>query len=101
MRRPHATATACAPSRACRSTRRLVSIRYEEEDVIALVQSSVKCCAVVLQFRDYRLVDKEYFMLDEMSEFSEAALAPRKESAGNRRWRYLRELRAQFVLQLL
>ena len=33
---------------------KVVSIRYEEEDVIALVQSSVKCCAVVLQFRDYR-----------------------------------------------
>ena len=41
---------------------KVVSIRYEEEDVIALVQSSIKCCAVVLQFRDYRLVDKEYFM---------------------------------------
>ena len=42
---------------------KVVSIRYEEEDVIALVQSSVKCCAVVLKFRDYKLVDKEYFTL--------------------------------------
>jgi len=79
---------------------KVVSIRYEEEDVIALVQSSVKCCAVVLQFRDYRLVDKEYFMLDEMSEFSEAALSSQE---GERREQavedILRELRAQFVLR--
>ena len=79
---------------------KVVSIRYEEEDVIALVQSSVKCCAVVLQFHDYRLVDKEYFMLDEMSEFSEAALSSQE---GERREQavedILRELRAQFVLR--
>ena len=61
----------------------MVSIRYEEEDVIALVQSSIKCCAVVLQFRDYRLVDKEYFMLDEMGEFSEEALFSADEQKKN------------------
>ena len=62
---------------------KVVSIRYEEEDVIALVQSSIKCCAVVLQFRDYRLVDKEYFMLDEMGEFSEEALFSADEQKKN------------------
>lgn len=77
---------------------KVVSIRYEEEDVIALIQSSVKCCAVVLQFRDYRLVDKESFMLDEMSEFSEAALS--REDGGEQPVQdILRELRAQFVLR--
>lgn len=75
---------------------KVVSIRYEQEDVIALVQSSVKCCAVVLQFRDYRLVDKEYFMLDEMAEFSEAALSGTAEQAVEE---VLRELRTQFVLR--
>ena len=75
---------------------KVVSIRYEEEDVIALVQSSVKCCAVVLQFRDYRLVDKEYFMLDELSEFAQnASLTDSKEQAVEPR---RQELRTQFVL---
>lgn len=75
---------------------KVVSIRYEQEDVIALVQSSVKCCAVVLQFRDYRLVDKEYFMLDELAEFSEAALSGTAEQAVEE---VLREMRTQFVLR--
>ena len=76
---------------------KVVSIRYEEEDVIALVQSSVKCCAVVLQFRDYRLVDKEYFMLDELSEFAQnASLTDRKEQAVEP---MMQELRTQFVLR--
>ena len=75
----------------------VVSIRYEEEDVIALVQSSVKCCAVVLQFRDYRLVDKEYFMLDELSEFAQnASLTDSKEQAVEP---MMQELRTQFVLR--
>lgn len=43
---------------------KVVSIRYEEEDVIAVSQGTTKCCAVILKFRNYRLVDKEYFMLD-------------------------------------
>lgn len=47
-----------------RDHQKVVSIRYEEEDVIAVSQSSTKCCAVVLKFRNYRLVDKEYFLLD-------------------------------------
>ena len=76
---------------------KVVSIRYEEEDVIALVQSSVKCCAVVLQFRDYRLVDKEYFMLDELSEFAQnASLTDSKEQAVEP---MMQELRTQFVLR--
>lgn len=76
---------------------KVVSIRYEEEDVIALVQSSVKCCAVVLQFRDYRLVDKEYFMLDELSEFAQnASLTDSKEQAVEP---MIQELRTQFVLR--
>ena len=76
---------------------KVVSIRYEEEDVIALVQSSVKCCAVVLQFRDYRLVDKEYFMLDELSEFAQnASLIDSKEQAVEP---MMQELRTQFVLR--
>lgn len=75
---------------------KVVSIRYEQEDVIALVQSSVKCCAVVMQFRDYRLVDKEYFMLDELAEFSEAALSGTAEQAVEE---VLREMRTQFVLR--
>ena len=80
-----------------RERQKVVSIRYEEEDVIALVQSSVKCCAVVLKFRDYRLVDKEYFMLDEMAEFSEAALfsSGKQEQAVEE---MLEEVRTQFVL---
>ena len=79
---------------------KVVSIRYEEEDVIALVQSSVKCCAVVLKFRDYKLVDKEYFMLDEMSEFSEAAMAAREQNTQELALdKVLQELRAQFVLR--
>ena len=64
--------------------------------MIALVQSSVKCCAVVMQFRDYRLVDKEYFMLDELAEFSEAALSGTAEQAVEE---VLREMRTQFVLR--
>ena len=76
---------------------KVVSIRYEEEDVIALVQSSVKCCAVVLQFRDYRLVDKEYFMLDVLSEFAQnASLTDSKEQAVEP---MMQELRTQFVLR--
>lgn len=76
---------------------KVVSIRYEEEDVIALVQSSVKCCAVVLQFRDYRLVDKEYFMLDELSEFAQnASLTDSREQAVES---MMQELRTQFVLR--
>lgn len=76
---------------------KVVSIRYEEEDIIALVQSSVKCCAVVLQFRDYRLVDKEYFMLDELSEFAQnASLTDSKEQAVEP---MMQELRTQFVLR--
>lgn len=76
---------------------KVVSIRYEEEDVIALVQSSVKCCAVVLQFRDYRLVDKEYFMLDELSEFAQnASLTDSKEQVVEP---MMQELRTQFVLR--
>ena len=76
---------------------KVVSIRYEEEDVMALVQSSVKCCAVVLQFRDYRLVDKEYFMLDELSEFAQnASLTDSKEQAVEP---MMQELRTQFVLR--
>lgn len=76
---------------------KVVSIRYEEEDVIALVQSSVKCCAVVLQFRDYRLVDKEYFMLDELSEFAQnASLTDSREQAVEP---MMQELRTQFVLR--
>ena len=76
---------------------KVVSIRYEEEDVIALVQSSVKCCAVVLQFRDYRLVDKEYFMLDELSEFAQnASLTDSKEQAVEP---MMQELRTQFELR--
>lgn len=76
---------------------KVVSIRYEEEDVIALVQSSVKCCAVVLQFRDYHLVDKEYFMLDELSEFAQnASLTDSKEKAVEP---MMQELRTQFVLR--
>lgn len=76
---------------------KVVSIRYEEEDVIALVQSSVKCCAVVLQFRDYRLVDKEYFMLDELSEFAQnASLTDSKEQTVEP---MMQELRTQFVLR--
>lgn len=76
---------------------KVVSIRYEEEDVIALVQSSVKCCAVVLRFRDYRLVDKEYFMLDELSEFAQnASLTDSKEQAVEP---MMQELRTQFVLR--
>ena len=76
---------------------KVVSIRYEEEDVIALVQSSVKCCAGVLQFRDYRLVDKEYFMLDELSEFAQnASLTDSKEQAVEP---MMQELRTQFVLR--
>ena len=76
---------------------KVVSIRYEEEDVIALVQSSVKCCAVVLQFRDYRLVDKEYFMLDELSEFAQnASLTDSKEQAVET---MMQDLRTQFVLR--
>ena len=76
---------------------KVVSIRYEEEDVIALVQSSVKCCAVVLQFRDYRLVDQEYFMLDELSEFAQnASLTDSKEQAVEP---MMQELRTQFVLR--
>lgn len=76
---------------------KVVSIRYEEEDVIALVQSSVKCCAVVLQFRDYRLVDKEYFMLDELSEFAQnASFTDNKEQAVEP---MMQELRTQFVLR--
>lgn len=76
---------------------KVVSIRYEEEDVIALVQSSVKCCAVVLQFRDYRLVDKEYFMLNELSEFAQnASLTDSREQAVEP---MMQELRTQFVLR--
>lgn len=78
---------------------KVVSIRYEEEDVIALVQSSIKCCAVVLQFRDYRLVDKEYFMLDEMAEFSDAAFFGNEEGKQDQIMEnVLKELRTQFVL---
>ncbi len=80
-----------------RENQKVVSIRYEEEDVIAIVQSSVKCCAVVLQFRDYRLVDKEYFMLDEMAEFSDAGFAANKTEQQTSRT-VLEELRTQFVL---
>lgn len=80
-----------------RENQKVVSIRYEEEDVIAIVQSSVKCCAVVLQFRDYRLVDKEYFMLDEMAEFSDAGFAANKTEQQASRT-VLEELRTQFVL---
>lgn len=79
---------------------KVVSIRYEEEDVIALVQYAVKCCAVVLQFRNYRLVDKEYFMLDEMTEFSEEALVSKDStSQGEAMENVLREMRTQFVLR--
>ncbi len=46
------------------ASQKVVSIRYEEEDVIALVQGTVSSCAVVLKFRGYKLVDKEYFMLE-------------------------------------
>lgn len=80
-----------------RENQKVVSIRYEEEDVIAIVQSSVKCCAVVLQFRNYRLVDKEYFMLDEMAEFSDAGFAANKTEQQTSRT-VLEELRTQFVL---
>ena len=80
-----------------RENQKVVSIRYEEEDVIAIVQSSVKCCAVVLQFRDYRLVDKEYFMLDEMAEFSDAGFTANKTEQQTSRT-VLEELRTQFVL---
>ncbi len=80
-----------------RENQKVVSIRYEEEDVIAIVQSSVKCCAVVLQFRDYRLVDKEYFMLDEMAEFSDAGFGANKTEQQTSQT-VLEELRTQFVL---
>ena len=46
------------------ASQKVVSIRYEEEDVIALVQGTVNSCAVVLKFRNYKLVDKEYFILE-------------------------------------
>lgn len=46
------------------ASQKVVSIRYEEEDVLALVQGTVNSCAVVLKFRNYKLVDKEYFLLD-------------------------------------
>lgn len=46
------------------ASQKVVSVRYEEEDVIALVQGTVNACAVVLKFRGYKLVDKEYFMLE-------------------------------------
>ncbi len=46
------------------ASQKVVSIRYEEEDVVALVQGTVNACAVVLKFRGYKLVDKEYFMLE-------------------------------------
>lgn len=83
-----------------RERQKVVSVRYEEEDVIALVQSSVKCCAVVLKFRDYRLVDKEYYMLDEMAEFSEAALFSGKANEQEQAMEeLLEEVRTQFVLR--
>ena len=81
-----------------RENQKVVSIRYEEEDVIAIVQSSVKCCAVVLQLRDYRLVDKEYFMLDEMAEFSDAGFGENK-TAEQTSQTVLEELRTQFALR--
>ena len=46
------------------ASQKVVSIRYEEEDVVALVQGTVNACAVVLKFRGYKLVDKEYFILE-------------------------------------
>lgn len=46
------------------ASQKVVSVRYEEEDVIALVQGTVNSCAVVLKFRNYKLVDKEYFILE-------------------------------------
>lgn len=46
------------------ASQKVVSIRYEEEDVMALVQGTVNACAVLLKFRNYRLVDKEYFLLE-------------------------------------
>ena len=46
-----------------KASQKVVSIRYEEEDVVALVQGTVNCCAVVLKFRGCKLVDKEYFLL--------------------------------------
>ena len=46
------------------ASQKVVSIRYEEEDVCALVQGTVNACAVVLKFRGYKLVDKEYFLLE-------------------------------------
>ena len=54
------------------ASQKVVSIRYEEEDVVALVQGSVNSCAVVLKFRGYKLVDKEYFLLDPAEEPAEA-----------------------------
>ncbi len=46
------------------ASQKVVSIRYEEQDVIALVQGTVNACAVLLKFRGYKLVDKEYFLLE-------------------------------------
>ncbi len=60
---------------AIQQRQKLVSIRYEEEDVIAVVQglagSGESCCAVVLQFRGYKLVDKEYFFLEQGQDLAE------------------------------
>lgn len=54
------------------ATQKVVSIRYEEEDVIAFVQGTVNSCAVVLKFRGYKLVDKEYFLQDVAEDIPEA-----------------------------
>ncbi len=55
------------------ASQKVVSVRYEEQDVIALVQGTVSACAVVLKFRSYKLVDKEYFMLEPAADASDAA----------------------------
>ena len=54
------------------ASQKVVSIRYEEEDVVALVQGTVNSCAVVLKFRGYKLVDKEYFLLEPSEEAADA-----------------------------
>ncbi len=43
-----------------------------DQDVIALSQNTVQACAVVIKFRNHRLVDKESFMLGEIESITAA-----------------------------
>lgn len=52
-----------------REKQNVVCINVDEEDVFAVVNSGKKACFEVLRFRDGRLTDSEYWLIDTVEDF--------------------------------